>query len=230
MDIASANTPQITSASNIAARNAAAEAENGSGNAMISSDFETFLKMLTVQMENQDPLNPMESNDFAVQLATFSGVEQQVKTNDLLDAMSSQLGAMNMSDLAGWVGMEARAVTSAWFSSTPITLNPDPASGAERTYVVVRNGADEVVDRIEIPVSDEPVQWAGVDAHGNPLPPGRYTFNLQSFSQDKILADEQISVYTKVVEARMEDGQTVLVLEGGGEVPASDIDALRNPG
>ena len=40
-----------------------------------TSDFETFLKMLTVQLENQDPLNPMESTEFAVQLATFSGAE-----------------------------------------------------------------------------------------------------------------------------------------------------------
>ena len=41
-------------------------------------DFETFLKMLTTQIRNQDPLNPMEGSEFAVQLATFSGVEQQV--------------------------------------------------------------------------------------------------------------------------------------------------------
>ena len=39
-----------------------------------SSDYETFLKMLTVQMQNQDPLNPVESSDFAAQLATFSSV------------------------------------------------------------------------------------------------------------------------------------------------------------
>ena len=42
-------------------------------------DFQTFLKMLTTQIKNQDPLNPMEGSDFAVQLATFSGVEQQVQ-------------------------------------------------------------------------------------------------------------------------------------------------------
>ena len=53
---------------------------------VISSDFETFLKMLTVQMENQDPLNPTDSSEYAMQLATFSGVEQQVLTNDLLNA------------------------------------------------------------------------------------------------------------------------------------------------
>ena len=49
----------------------------------ISSDFNTFLRMLTVQMQNQDPLNPIDSADYAVQLATFSGVEQQVRTNQL---------------------------------------------------------------------------------------------------------------------------------------------------
>ena len=46
--------------------------------AVISSDFETFLRMLTVQLENQDPLDPTDSADYAMQLATFSGVEQQV--------------------------------------------------------------------------------------------------------------------------------------------------------
>ena len=50
----------------------------------IGGDFTTFLEMLTVQLKNQDPMNPMESSDFAVQLATFSSVEQQVQTNDLL--------------------------------------------------------------------------------------------------------------------------------------------------
>ena len=58
--------------------------------AEVSSDFETFLKMLTVQMQNQDPLNPVDSSDYAIQLATFSGVEQQVKTNDLLASLGQQ--------------------------------------------------------------------------------------------------------------------------------------------
>lgn len=196
---------------------------------VISSDFETFLKMLTVQMENQDPLNPLESSDFAVQLATFSGVEQQVQTNDLLGAMSAQLGAMSVADLAGWVGMEARAVTSAWFSNTPLTLQPDPASGAEQTYVVVRDSAGALVDRFEVPVSDEPLQWAGIDAVGSPLSPGIYSFHLQSYSQNTLIGDEQMAVYSEVVEARVENGETVLVLAGGDEVLASDIDALRGP-
>ena len=60
----------------------------------ISSDFDTFLKMLTAQMQNQDPFNPIDSTDYATQLATFSGVEQQTRTNDLLTNLGSQIASL----------------------------------------------------------------------------------------------------------------------------------------
>lgn len=67
----------------------------------LSSDFETFLKMLTVQMQNQDPLNPIDSTEYAMQLATFSSVEQQVLTNDLLRQMMGGQGAQLLD--AAWL-------------------------------------------------------------------------------------------------------------------------------
>ncbi len=225
MDIASANTAQATGATSVAAK--PDTTERGT---MISSDFETFLTMLTTQMENQDPLNPLESTDFAVQLATFSGVEQQVRTNDLLAAMQSQLGASGMSEYASWVGMEVRATATASFSNSPITLYPEPASGAERAMIVVRDPASGVdIDRFEIPVSDKPVQWAGVDSMGNPFPAGSYTFHLQSIANDTAFSEEQIAVFSEVRELRMADGETRLVLAGGDEIAASDVEAVRKP-
>lgn len=67
----------------------------------INADFQTFLRMLTTQLQNQDPMNPMESSDFSVQLATFSGVEQQVMTNQLLTSLSAR---MELSELSSWHG------------------------------------------------------------------------------------------------------------------------------
>lgn len=225
MDVSS--TTSTTSATT--APSAAAATTQTESKEVVSSDFQTFLTMLTVQMQNQDPMNPMDSTDFAVQLATFSGVEQQVKTNDLLEAMRSQLGAMSMSDLAGWVGMEASAVSPAWFSGTPLTLQPDPASGSERTYVVVYNAQGVEVDRAEIPVSDDPVRWAGVSALGEPYPEGLYSFYLESRSAGEVLSLDQMAVYSEVVEARVERGATILVLAGGSEVSAEEVGALRAP-
>lgn len=206
-----------------------ASADGGASGNMISSDFETFLKMLTVQMENQDPLNPIESSDYAVQLATFSGVEQQVQTNDLLKAVQNQLGVMSMSDLVGWVGMEARAVAPAHFELQPIEVTPDMPSGATQAFMVVRNAAGQQIDRVQIPLSSEPFEWAGMDPSGQLFPEGDYTFHLQSYNATGLLSEEQMAVYSEVVEARVESGRTILVLDGGEEVSAADVDALRSP-
>jgi len=105
----------------------------------ISSDFETFLRMLTVQMQNQDPLNPVDSSDYAVQLATFSGVEQAVLTNDLLKSLTAQMNSSGLAGMANWVGKEARAAAPAFFDGNPVTITPKPSAIAERVEVVVRN-------------------------------------------------------------------------------------------
>ena len=51
-----------------------------SGKAMMASNFETFLTLLTTQMKNQDPLSPLDSNEFTAQLTQMAGVEQQLLT------------------------------------------------------------------------------------------------------------------------------------------------------
>ena len=196
----------------------------------VSSDFDTFLKMLTAQMQNQDPLNPIDSTDYATQLATFSGVEQSVKTNDLLTAIASQMSVMGMTQLAGWVGMDARAVAPGYFDGeNPITVSPNPAVGSDRTTMVVTNAAGTVVDQVSLPVSTDSYSWSGRDASGNPLPTGAYTFTLESYGSDQLLSSDQMEVYVPIVEAQGSTDGTVLVLKSGAEVLTSNITALRDP-
>lgn len=195
----------------------------------VSSDFETFLKMLTVQMQNQDPLDPVKSEDFAVQLATFSSVEQQVQTNDLLKSLAGQMNVMGMAQLAGWVGMEARAPVAAQFEGTPITLSPNPRQIADTAILVVRDSGGAEVQRAQIPVSGGALEWTGILADGSTLPPGAYAFSVESHGNGALIATDPVEVYTRIVEARSEGGQTVLVTEGGGSVPASAVTGLRDP-
>src|ERR1017187_1131704 len=58
-------------------------------NTEIASNFTTFLQLLTTQLQNQDPLSPMDTNQFTQQLVEFAGVEQQMKTNDTLSTLVS---------------------------------------------------------------------------------------------------------------------------------------------
>lgn len=196
----------------------------------ISSDFETFLRMLTVQMQNQDPLNPVDSSDYAVQLATFSGVEQQVLTNDLLRGLAAQSGTAGLAQMAGWVGMEARAETPAFFDGSPISLAPEPAKFATSAQLVVRDPQGQEVQRLEIGTQAETVTWAGVDTTGAPLPSGVYTFETVSFDGSNALAQTTTAVYSRVTEVQMKDGKALLTLDGGLTVAASDVTALREVG
>ena len=195
----------------------------------ISSDFDTFLKMLTAQMQNQDPLNPIESADYATQLATFSGVEQQMRTNDLLTSLGGQMAVLGMSQLAGWVGQEARANVPVWMDGDPVTMQLSPAIGADRAVLVVRNASGALVSREDVPTAPGLYDWLGGDAAGDPLPEGRYTLSLESFSGETLLGESPVESYARINEARNGPSGATLVLEGGVEVPSSFITALRVP-
>lgn len=192
-------------------------------------DYATFLKMLTVQMQNQDPLNPIDSADYAVQLATFSGVEQQVRTNDLLASLGSQFGLLGMAQLAGWVGQEARAAVPVWMDGDPVTLTPAPETLADEAVLVVRDAGGALVSRESLPVSSEPYQWLGADAAGDPLPAGLYGLSLESYSNGALLSTRPVESYARILEAQGGTSGTALVLEGGVRVAATAVTALRMP-
>lgn len=195
----------------------------------ITSDFSTFLKMLTVQMQNQDPMNPIDSADYAVQLATFSGVEQQVKTNQLLAEMQTRFQQMGLAEMASWIGQEARSNAPVHFDGAPVTLSLNPAAGASSAVVVVKDAQGRLVSREAVPVSAAPYQWLGADATGTRLPPGTYSLTLESLKGQEVVASQPIEHYARVIEARGGPAGTKLVLKGGVEVLASSVTAIRQP-
>lgn len=195
----------------------------------ISSDFETFIKMLTVQMQNQDPLNPVEATDFAVQLATFSTVEQQVLTNDLLGSLGAQIGAMGVSQLSGWVGMEARAVMPVEVSGTPVTLTLRPDSMADSADLVVTNAQGTEVARQSVPPVEGEFDWAATDDLGNPLPYGTYSVSVESFAQGQPLGTQPAEVHALIVEARTDNGEPTLKMDSGQIVSTAQVLGLSDP-
>lgn len=212
-----------------------ATAQSGPANqsarsAMIGSDFHTFLRMLTAQIQNQDPLSPMQSTEFAAQLATFASVEQQVRANEQLAGLSAQLGVSTMAQLAGWIGMEARVTAPVQFSGAPVALAPNPPLLADKVQLVVRDAQGAEVQRLDLPLSADPIDWAGTDAFGAPLPNGLYRFEMESFVKGELLAAQPVEHYAVVREARGNGaGGIDLVFAGGVVVAAANASALRRP-
>jgi flagellar basal-body rod modification protein FlgD len=209
-----------------AAATAARQTEQAESAGALAADFQTFLTLLTTQMRNQDPLKPMESTEFVAQLATFSGVEQQVRSNDRLDAILEVLGG-GAAGLAEWIGREVRAPAKAAFAGDPVEVGMTPVEGADKAWLVVRNDFDQVVARLPVDPAAESVEWSGADDMGKPLAHGDYGFAIESYAGETLLGTQAGTVFSKVSEVRVADGQQVLVLEDGSRVTLGDVTAVR---
>ncbi len=195
----------------------------------ISSDFETFLKMLTVQLKNQDPLDPMDSADFSMQLATFSGVEQQVRTNDLLTALTQQADTQGLSQISGWIGMEALAATSADFSGEPLDIYVDAPNEADSAILIVKNDFGQEVERRQIEPKSGPISWTGITEDGQSVLSGSYSFHVESLAEGELISTEQAQVYSSVTEVKLDAGVMSVVLATGDTFNADAITGLRLP-
>lgn len=217
----------ITATTSTATPAARATAETAAGT-RINADFDMFLKMLTAQMRYQDPLNPIDSSDYAVQLATFSGVEQQTKANQTLEALLDRFNLQGLAQFAGWVGKEARSSASVAFSGTPVTLNAPAAPAADRSVLVVQDARGTLIARDEIAARATTHVWHGTDAAGQPLASGLYTLRIERFVGGQLLSSDAVETYARIQEVRTSPEGTLLVLEGGAEVLAGHVSALRD--
>jgi len=212
-----------------AAQNPQPAAQSASTSSQAASfaggDFQTFLKMLTTQIKHQDPLNPMEGSDFAVQLATFSGVEQQVRTNQLLEHLAvTQAGGL--AALADWIGKEIRTTAPVAFDGTPITLDIRPDPGADRVELVTLDANGRELLREDIGLGSGEVDWAGRTDSGL-LPTGIYSFRLLSYRGDEVLSSSAVEAFTRVTGAELTREGARLSLHGGASALETQVTALR---
>ena len=194
----------------------------------VNADYDMFLRMLTTQMQNQDPLNPIESADYAVQLATFSSVEQQTLTNQLMQQLLGAIGGNGLSEHAGWVGKSARSTAPVAYDGTPVTLQAAPDATADRAVLAVRNAKGVVVARQDVAPGSTSLVWDGTGITGVALPPGQYSFKLESYVGEALLSERPAEHYARITEVRAGTAGTRIVLQGGVEIGAEEVTALRD--
>lgn len=192
----------------------------------VSADFQTFLKMLTAQLKNQDPLNPTDASDYSAQLATFSNVEQNVKTNQLLTDLSSQFASMSLYQLGGWVGNEVQSASPIFFDGNEVPVRAALEASADAAFLVAKDESGKEVARQKVDNLNAPYVWKGRGASGA-LPNGSYSVSLDSYSKDKLLSSTPVHHYARVVEVRAVPDGAKLILEGGGETTLFDVSGIR---
>ena len=223
MDVTSSST---TGSGAAAAAKSKTSTESAAEGAM-TADFDTFLKLLTTQLKYQDPLQPMESTEFVAQLASFSAVEQQVRSNDKLESILDVLSGGNSAGLAQWIGRDVRVAAKAAFAGQPVKVAVEPAEGADTAVLVVKNDFGTEVARVAVAPGATEATWDGTTATGAAAAHGNYGFTLESFADDKSLGTSPGKVYSKVQEVRVIDGSPVLVVADGTQVPVDEVSGLR---
>ena len=205
---------------------AAASKQVGSGLQSLTSNFQTFLSLLTTQLRNQDPLSPVDSNQFTQQLVQMSGVQQQLLTNGLLTSLVGQ-GQNGLASGASYIGKTVQA------QSATATLTGHQANW---TYQLASNAASaqlEIDDAAGNAVWSGPApamtagahsfSWNGRNASGAQLPDGGvYTLKVAAANSANAAVGAQVLVSGAVTGVQLINNAPYLSI-GSSIVPLADV-------
>lgn len=192
----------------------------------ITADFETFLRMLTTQIQNQDPLSPMQADEFASQLATFSMVEQQALTNTRLEAILDGLGGRTLPQLASLVGRIVAHDAAFRFSGQPVQLEIAEPGVADDIVLSILDNDGKTVAETPVPAGTTRFDWDGRIANGSYARPGLYTGELRHLD-DGDRVDLQVLTQAEIEEVRFEATGTKMLLADGSVISEEQIRVLR---
>ena len=185
----------------------------------ISSDFETFLKMLTAQIKNQDPLKPMDSSEFATQLATFSSLEQQVLTNDRLKQISTILGSQGLTQHADWIGKKGLVDGPFDLNGSDAVLKFMIPPSAQTPKLIIQNGLGEIVFEKFMSPGDNEFTLKAKDQTGIPLHNGPFTATIIEAADAKTASISKAGSYHEIVEVQQINGTSYIHFENGKSGP-----------
>jgi flagellar basal-body rod modification protein FlgD len=163
---------------------AGAGAANALASQQIAGNFQSFLTLLTTQLQNQNPLDPLDTNQFTQQLVEFAGVQQQLNTNDSLATLVTLQQTAQSTTALGFVGKNAvvSGSTAVLPPSTATTSGSaiwDLSVAQDSTVnISIASSTGQTVFTGTFSVSkgdNQPFIWNGEATDGTPQPAGNYT-------------------------------------------------------
>jgi flagellar basal-body rod modification protein FlgD len=196
--------------------------------ARLADNFDTFLQILTTQLRNQNPLDPLDTNQFTQQLVQFSGVEQQLKTNQFLEAMMTSTQNANNSQAVSYIGK----IVTAEGSKTELvegkaTWHFATAKAASITATVRDKDGNVVYTKTGTVKQGESVfTWDGIGSDGRKKPEGSYSVTIEGRDGDGKLVDVATQMTGEVTGIDFSGSEPVLIV-GGAKVNLSSVLSVR---
>lgn len=183
-------------------------------------NFDTFLIMLTTQLKNQDPLNPMDGTQFTAQIAQFSQLEQQIRSNSYLQTLSQQQSYAEQSLAVGAIGREALipGKTASFTSSTgTLDFGYKLEDNASNVKISISDSTGKVVKTITGDGTAGPhvLNWDGKGDDGTQYTSGAFTIAVAANDTKGVKVTATPYTYAVVRE---------VATDGAGGVNISTLD------
>jgi len=206
-----------------------AQAAGVAGSQNIAGDYNTFLTLLTTQLQNQDPLDPLDTNQFTQQLVEFSSVEQQVNMNSNLQTLISLQQTSEATSAMQFVGsnVSLSGSTATLAANSPATwsLNsPSPATAA----ITITNSSGQTAfsGNVSLNAGTQTYSWNGQGTNGVTWPAGQYTLAVSAAGANgqAVTVSTQVQGTVSGVDLSQNPPQ---LLVGGKGYPISAIQSIN---
>lgn len=200
------------------------------GTKRLAESFDTFLNLLTTQLKNQDPLSPLDSNQFTQQLVQMTGVEQQLYGNQLMEKLVANTGS-GISTAVALIGKDVKAGTAdnvikdgkaAW------TYNLNRAADDLKLEVVDSKGRTVYSEApADMKAGDHAFNWNGKDASGKQLDDGGpYTLKVTAKDSAGTAVISKVNIQGVVTGVEQVDGKTLITINGA-KIPWETVTSIN---
>jgi flagellar basal-body rod modification protein FlgD len=215
-------------ASNVSNSAGSTSSSNSAVSASVQSEYNTFLTILTTELQNQDPTSPLDTNQFTSQLVQFSALEQNLQTNSYLQQLVTAQSQGQVNSALGYLGHTVQATGDSFTldgtsTDTP-TLAYSLATTANSAVMNVVNSSGVTVRQITVDTGAgaNSETFDGKDASGQQLPAGTYSFQVQALDSTGTAIAATTYETGEVTGIDTTDGVVNLHI-GSVVVPASNV-------
>lgn len=184
--------------------------------AKLSGDYTLFLKLLTTQMQNQDPLDPMDTSQYTQQLVQYSQVEQSIQQSGTLKDILARLSGQDMMQASSLVGRTVRVeeATSGLAADAPARWSWSLNRPAASLVATITDAAGRTIDVRPMEPVARSFDWNGLLANGTRAPDGSYTLTLEAKDVAGNTIPANVGSIGRVDAVSMRDGALTLQVRG----------------
>ena len=204
-------------------------ATNGTANASstgLNGDFTMFLKLLTTQMQNQDPLSPMDTAQYTQQLVQYSQVEQSMAQTNTLKSSLSALGTQNLTQASSLIGraVEVDSPVAGLTATQAAQWSWSTPRDAASVVATISDASGKVVDTrtVQVTGSSGTLAWDGLTSNGREMPAGKYSLSLKALDSSGNQLTSTVHNIGTVSDVQLSSG-AVLVTVNGNQVEAGKL-------